>query len=319
MFYIGSLTKAFTAATLSLLMDNQSMTLLSDGWRTPISSIIRDDFVLQDEWATLHLNLDDAASHRSGFFGHDGSWHHWRDGKPTTVKEVVRNMRHLPISMQPRLEYHYSNFMYVTLSHVVEVVTGRGLGDVMKELIWAPLGMAATYLNLNDALSAREKLAASYSWQETNREYLEMPHFPTEEVSGAGATISNVLDYARWIRCLLHETEPLSKRVHADVKAPRFIASYDDDAVTHYTIGWNRGVAYDETSFRHQGSTYFHGSNAFWLPHCKFGIITLANGAGSSNSAGSVLVQRLIEGRLGMPNDESVELNKRFVIALLAQ
>lgn len=42
-------------------------------WTTPISQIIPDDFVLSDAWATEHLTLEDALSHRTGLPRHDKS------------------------------------------------------------------------------------------------------------------------------------------------------------------------------------------------------------------------------------------------------
>lgn len=51
LFYTGSTTKSFTAAGLSLLVDNSS-DYGSIRWETPISQLLRDDFVLSDDWAT---------------------------------------------------------------------------------------------------------------------------------------------------------------------------------------------------------------------------------------------------------------------------
>jgi len=46
LYDIGSTTKAFTAAAASLLVDEKEKYNLN--WKTPISEIIRDDFVLPD-------------------------------------------------------------------------------------------------------------------------------------------------------------------------------------------------------------------------------------------------------------------------------
>ncbi|KAM3428669.1 hypothetical protein MY4824_008709 [Beauveria thailandica] len=43
--------------------------------------------------------------------------------------------------------------------HVLETVT-QWLGQALRENLWAPLGMKATYLNVNDALAAQQKLLA---------------------------------------------------------------------------------------------------------------------------------------------------------------
>lgn len=51
LFYTGSTTKSFVAAGLSLLIDNAS-DYSNIQWTTPISHLLRDDFVLSDDWAT---------------------------------------------------------------------------------------------------------------------------------------------------------------------------------------------------------------------------------------------------------------------------
>lgn len=51
LFYTGSTTKSFTAAGLSLLIDNSS-DYSNIQWETPISHLLRNDFVLSDDWAT---------------------------------------------------------------------------------------------------------------------------------------------------------------------------------------------------------------------------------------------------------------------------
>lgn len=51
LFWTGSTTKSFTAAGLSLLIDNSSE-YSGVRWETPISQLLREDFVLSDDWAT---------------------------------------------------------------------------------------------------------------------------------------------------------------------------------------------------------------------------------------------------------------------------
>lgn len=71
-------------------------------WTTPIASLIPDDFVLMDDaWATAHITLEDALSHRTGLPRHDKSTSHWVDGEDgdrrvATPRDVVRSLRYLP-------------------------------------------------------------------------------------------------------------------------------------------------------------------------------------------------------------------------------
>jgi CubicO group peptidase (beta-lactamase class C family) len=72
MFYSASTTKAFVAAALSLLVDDDDNSSHVK-WTTPISQLIPDDFVLEDDYSTRHVTFEDAATHRTGMPRHDFS------------------------------------------------------------------------------------------------------------------------------------------------------------------------------------------------------------------------------------------------------
>jgi len=60
------MTKAFTAAAVSFLVDDNEK-YPNIQWTTPVSDIIRDDFVLSDPMYTEHVTVEDILSHRTGF------------------------------------------------------------------------------------------------------------------------------------------------------------------------------------------------------------------------------------------------------------
>ncbi|KAL5592323.1 hypothetical protein FOBRF1_013349 [Fusarium oxysporum] len=200
LWYGASTTKAQTAATLAYLIDSGEYPALANGWSTTISSIINDDFVLQDAWATDHITLDDAISHRRGMAAHHKAYAAIVKGKEAKPKDIVRNLRNLPLITEPRVKYSYTDLMYTTISHVIETITGKWLGDVMKELIWAPLHMNSTFFDLQDANRAPHHLASGYYWDSKEGRYGKVPSMNVTQLSGAGAVFSNVLDYAKWRR-----------------------------------------------------------------------------------------------------------------------
>ncbi|UKZ76461.1 hypothetical protein TrVFT333_004165 [Trichoderma virens FT-333] len=285
LWYGGSTTKAHVAAALSALIHSRNYSAFSQGWSTPISSIIRDDFVLQDEWATNHITLDDAVSHRTGMARHDVSSVKEIDGRPATPRDIVRNLRNLPLTAEPRVEILYCNLMYVTLSYVIETVTGRWLGDVLKELIWEPLGMRSTHFDLQSALDAPEHMASGYAWILEKEEYEEIPFMTLTEVSGAGSVISNVLDYAKWIKSLIHQSGPLSAAVHKDIRAPRVFwpgepqNGYDLEL---YGLGW-----------------------------AKYGVVVLGNTA-KCHVVEAIVGWKLIDDKLGIPDKDRVDFAAKF-------
>ncbi|KND87177.1 D-aminopeptidase [Tolypocladium ophioglossoides CBS 100239] len=314
LWYGASTTKAFTAATLAHLIDTKEYASLAHGWNTPISSIIRDDFVLQDEWATNHITLEDAVSHRTGMPRHDMTSLRSVNGRPAVPRDIVRNLRNLPTTAEPRVKFQYCNLMFVTLSHVIETITGKWLGDVLKENIWSPLGMDSTYLDLDEALAAPNHLARGYYWDEENEKYNEVRYMPVTEVSGAGAIFSNVLDYAKWVKSLLHKTGPLSESVYEDIRKPRFISgtpSYGRD-VPLYGLAWDRFIYKGHVVYTHDGGMHAFGAEVFWLPEIKYGVVSFANTAVSSNAAEEALVLKLVDEKLGIKEEDRIDPEKKF-------
>jgi len=143
LYYTGSTTKAFTAAAMSLLVDDNA-NYSNVQWETPIIKLIPEDFMLSDEWATNHITIEDALSHRSGLPRHDYSYGGNYEGKTPSLQAAVRAIRYLPLTAQPRTKFQYCNIMYGVASHIIQTLTGKWLGDVLRERIWEPLGMKAT-------------------------------------------------------------------------------------------------------------------------------------------------------------------------------
>ncbi len=302
---------------LSQLIASKNYTELANGWSTPISSIIRDDFVLADEYATAHITLDDAASHRTGLGRHDLAAHASVDGRVAKPHDVVRSLRNLRVVHEPRTKFLYNNFMFVTLSHVIESVTGQWLGDVFRERLWGPLGMKSTYFELQHALDAPEHFADGYAWDSKNEEFVRIEYMNVTEVSGAGGVLSSVNDYAKWARCLVNSAAPLAEEVHADIRTPRFVMNpqpSDGVDVTLYGAGWMRTTFHGRVLYHHSGGMHAYGAEVFWLPDVKFAVVTFGNTAITSNAVQEVLIYRLLEDRLGIADEDRFDLDKVYVL-----
>ncbi|KAL7820596.1 putative penicillin-binding protein [Trichoderma gracile] len=325
LWYGASTTKAHVAAVLSALIHSGNHSaLLSKGWSTPISSIIRDDFVLQDEWATNHVTLDDAVSHRTGMPRHDGSLLSVVDdggssdssssSRPATPRDVVRNLRNLPLAAEPRQVSYYCNLMYATLSHVVETVTGKWLGRVLREVIWAPLGMDSTFFDLQSALDAPEHMASGYAWDDERGEYKEIPYMTLTEVSGAGSVISNALDYAKWIKSLIQQSGPLSEQVHEDIRTPRAFWGGSPDKgydLQLYGLGWIRTLHKGHVVYTHAGGMHAYGTEVYWFPEAKYGVVVFGNTA-TCHVVEEVVGWKLIDDRLGIPEEDRFDYAKKW-------
>lgn len=318
LWFGASTTKAFAAATLAhLIQENKSSAALTKGWSTPISSIIRDDFVLDDEWATNHITLEDAVSHRTGLPRHDLSWQHTANGTVTPIKDVVRNLRYLPLSAPPRSVFQYCNLMYVVASHVIEVVTGRELKAVLHDTIWAPLGMTSTFLDVQDAKGSSHHLATGYFWHNNSQSYAAVLHDTLQASSGAAGIISNVIDYSKWVRCLLSKGAPFSNATHDDIRKSRTIASTNVIGgmdVTLYGLGWERTLFHGEVLYKHNGQGLSFGATVWWLPERQYGVVSFSNTFLTSNFAQEVIIRRLVEDEMAIPATTRFNVSERCVL-----
>lgn len=96
--------------------------------------------MLQDDHATTHTTIEDALSHRSGLPRHEPAW-----GVPgETASSVVKRLRYLPMTAEPRTTFQYCNLMYGVVTDLLETMTGLKLETILREKFWDPLGMAST-------------------------------------------------------------------------------------------------------------------------------------------------------------------------------
>ncbi|KAK2592348.1 hypothetical protein QQS21_009968 [Conoideocrella luteorostrata] len=274
LFYCGSMTKSFTAAALSLLVDAPG-NLSSIKWNTPISKLLGQGFVLSDSWATEHVTLEDALSHRTGYPRHDFS-----GPFGNSSLDMIRALRHLPMSEEPRVKWQYSNIMYGTLGYVVERLSRTSLADFFRDRLWHPMGMFSTYLHPSDALNSGNDLARPYYYNNDTREYGIMPWNDEGSVAGAGMAISSVLDWSRYLRHMIEDTGPISKAGHAALKTPHMVSEQDKriySGTEFYGLGWGSNMMQNEAVWYHSGRVSGMLSYMAFVPSRKFGFVVMLN------------------------------------------
>ena len=305
----ASTTKAFTAAAMSFLVDdNENYSQIQ--WDTPISQIIREDFVLKDEHITNYATIEDTLSHRTGMPRHDLSYGGCVNGRKSTNRDVVRLLRHLPLTSQLRTKFQYCNTMYVVASYIIETVTGSSLGDVIRSRILEPLNMRSTYFDHKEARKAPEHFANGYYY--SNGSYHQVPDINVPELSGAGFIISNVLDYAKWIKALIDQEPPISEAGHRALRKPHMLEETElpYTGPMAYTLGWFTGVYQGYEWFQHGGGLEAFGSNVIFFPKLRYGLVAFGNVASFSNYAEVALQWHLIDEKLGISKEGRLDWNK---------
>ena len=239
--------------------------------------------------------------------------HDWSYRDPnTTIQDAVRKLRHLQMTAEPRTKWQYCNMMYISVSLFIETWTGRWLGEILRERIWKPLGMNNTFFSLSDAeaaVSARKlSLAQGYLWHNRTQEYSSLAQMDEDVISGAGNVISNVLDYTKWLRCMMAMASPLSPTAHENLHFPRinfrFIEYPGFKGVDGYSLGWMISNYRGELMIWHPGGQAGFGVMMAYLPQRQWGFTIMANSGPGGRTAWEILSFRLLDDLIGTPESE---------------
>lgn len=229
------------------------------------------------------------------------------------VEDAVSAMKYLPLTAEIRTKYMYNNLMYTAVSAALERASGLSLGDFLKERVWRVLGMRDTFWKLAEVQleDAGEALATGYAWDESTGTYVAEQPPDFGGVSGAGAMISNVLDYAKWIRCMMTRSGPLSPAGHAALVEPRSV--YLDHGTNPfpaphlYALGWFMDMYRGERIIWHGGGITGFGSTMAYLPDRQWGVVMMGNTIRTSNYVQVILSMYLLDELVGTPLSERVD------------
>ncbi|MGJ7901300.1 serine hydrolase [Lysobacter sp. 1R34A] len=194
LFAIASNTKAFTAASLSMLADEGKLSLddrVID--RLPW-------FRMADPYVTREMRLRDLLAHRSGLGLGAGDLLYW-PGTDYSNEDVVRRLAEVPLSGGFRGQYAYDNILYGVAQRVIEEVSGQSYRDFLSQRIFAPLGMDETRYN-SDALRAGDAVASGHAKADFKNLQIA-PRMTWANVAGAGGLYSSVHDMSKWMRVQL--------------------------------------------------------------------------------------------------------------------
>ena len=313
LFYTGSTTKSFTAATFSKLVYSNDSAYAKINWETKLADLIREDFVLEDSYATDHISFIDAMSHRTGMPRHDISW----VNSDPTMRDQVRQMRYLPLHNEIRTQWEYCNLMFTAVSHAIETVTETAMSTLLRKWIWEPLSMHETFYDLADALALTEKddeivMATGYMYDNTTHTQVPVPFSDIPPSNGAGGVISNVLDYTHWIRTFLHpgnSSNPITAsaiKTMTTAQMPMPVQDWQPVAgTTFYGLGLDGGVYRGYKALGHNGAINGYMTEMLWVPDLDWGVAIMQN---AYSLAGEIIKWRLLDDVLGTPEAERFDM-----------
>ena len=216
-FCTGSVTKQFTATAIMLLSQDFLVTP-----EDPIDKFFND--VPADKKAiTVHHLL----THTAGLQPSYG-----RDNDAISRDDFVRMVLAAPLICPVGARYEYSNAGYSLLAAIVEIVTGMGYEDFLRQKLFTPAWMKNTGLFLPlwyDSLVAHS--------QNADLNYVSPTDRPREcwNLMGNGGMLSTTADMYRWHRALF-DGVILKRPTLAKLFTP-YVKEYPDGD-SYYGYGW---------------------------------------------------------------------------------
>ncbi|KAK0618920.1 beta-lactamase/transpeptidase-like protein [Immersiella caudata] len=324
-FYTGSTTKSFTAAAMSQIVDDNDK-FPHVQWDTPISSLLRDEFVLSDPWATEHITIRDALSHRTGYPAHD--FIAWPNAEAAT-----RGLRNLPMSAEPRAKYQYSNQLVTVIGYLITRLYYPGaafsnfpglLGSIFRGKLWTPMGMEYTYLstqlNYKDPTKLPGILADELWYHNDSDSHVAVPHSAHPGHEGAGMVISSVYDYAKYLRYMMSPSsssspfprDPLSPSGKAALKSPQIATEPPSTppfkGAQFYGMGWAGGVLEGEEVWYHNGQMREHRTEMWMIPSRQFALAIMTN---ADTPAITIVLWKVLYDYFGVPEGRRLDFEKR--------
>ena len=245
-FPIGSNTKQFTAAGIMKLQE-QGLLNVTD----PISWYIPDT----PQWKDIRIyNL---LNHTSGIPSEGGFL--MTDPADIALPELVKRFKTLPLTFEPGKGYTYSNNGYITLSYIIQQVSGQPYDEYLQENIFLPLGMTSTGQdNARDVFTNR---ASGYTTMDGKQIHYDLQNIHNSY--GAGSLHSTTEDLYRW-----------EKAFHT----PGAILSGQSlDAMVEYEFGIVGAVMDNRTVIGHGGRNFGFISYTLYFPDEDVTIMFLSN------------------------------------------
>lgn len=275
LFGVASTTKAMTAASLAMLVDEGKL-----DWDDRVIAHL-PYFQLSDPWVTHEVRIRDLLSHRVGVGRMTGNQIRYM---PTASREdVIRQMRFHEFEASFRSKYVYSNVMYSVAGEIVAAVSGMSWDDFMAERLFAPLGMTRSNTSITQFAEDDRNIAHPHQYIEGEIVPIARRNF--DNVGPSASVNTTVQDMAQWIRLQLGEAgvyqgeRLLSDEVMAEMHQPQVSLprAERNDAIRAYGFGWSLGDYQGYATSSHGGATDGFNTSLTLVPELNLGIVVFTN------------------------------------------
>jgi len=236
-FNIASITKQFTAMIVLILQEQGKLDV------NDLASDYIDYPVGKKNKITIHQLLNHSSGVPSYTELPNSTELHQREMTP---QELFETFKDLEPNFKPGTDFQYSNSGYVLLGLIIEKLTHKTFGQVLKEQILDPLQMNST--KLSDQYYHDQK---SYGYHATNGTFEKASSINMTVPYSAGAIESTVIDLKKWHDALSQE-KLISHASYQRMYQP---------SLNGYAFGWNTATIPSFTDPKNTLSIVDHGGS----------------------------------------------------------
>lgn len=294
LFAIASNSKAFTAAALSILVDEGKM-----NWEDKVVDHL-PEFKMYNDYVTANFTILDLLTHRSGLGLGAGDLMIFPDGADFTIMDVITSFQHQKPTSAFRTQFDYDNLLYIAAGEVVARLSGMSWVDFIQSRIFIPLEMNNS-VPTNSRLKKNANLALPHDSE--GDEIKQLPTYDSELVAAAGGIYASVDDLSRWMIMHLNRgkygkglsNQLFSERQQNQMWKPHtnlgFTTKPNPRTNTHfaaYGLGWSLKDEKGKIIISHTGGLPGMLSKTILVPELNLGIVVLTNSLPGGNAYNSI-------------------------------
>jgi CubicO group peptidase (beta-lactamase class C family) len=274
-FQIASVSKLITATAVMRLVEQGRVDL-----RAPVQRYL-PDFRVRDEQVSRNVTLWHLMTHTSGLENKLFT----EDRGSDTLVHYTQSVSDVDQLAPLGAVWSYNSAGFVLAGRVIEVITGMGIHDALRNLVFAPLGLSRASTRLDEVVTYR--VALGHRSTGAGATEVVRPFWMGSSVPGGGVAISlaNLLSFAAFHLGTGDRTgEPLlSIATRRTMLAPQLRKHATEDDMG---IGWHLRTLNGVVTAAHGGSGTSQRALVQLVPARDMGFAILAN-----HTAGHRLIQ----------------------------
>jgi CubicO group peptidase (beta-lactamase class C family) len=293
LFAIGSASKAFTAMTAVMTVD-QGRLSLDDSPRKYLPY-----FTLRDPEAAAKITVRDLLAHRSGLNRTDLAM----VTNKLNREELIKVAGQAKPTAKLGEKFQYQNIMYAAAGEVVATIQHSTWDKVIANMIFKPLGMTSS-----DTTPAEMQKAPDYSmgydYNTTTKQTRRLPQRQIAPAAPAGAINSNARDMAQWLRLMIGGGVINGKRLVSEKNFNELISKQINIGGTvDYGLGWFLRQWNGHKVVEHGGNIDGFNSQVAFMPDQKLGFALMTNVTAST--LGAFAMTTVWKNLVGEPKEQT--------------